>query len=930
MHVDDEVPAASSWRSSPPVVVAVLVAHRGSRWLPRTLAALTSLEHPPDHLVLVHDGTDAATRDLLEAHPDALVVTAPARSGFGAQVAAGLAAVDAPYDWIWTLHDDQVCAPSSLAALLDAATADPAIAVVGPKVREWPSLRRLLEVGLTVTGTGHRETGLESGEPDAGQHDRARDVLAVGTSGLLVRGDVWRELGGFDPRLTLYFDDIDLGWRVNRAGYRVRTAPEAVVFHAEASRNHRRVRRGGLKERSGEERAAALYTLHANVDTRRLPVTSARLFLGSILRCLAFLAGKDLRAARGELVAIGSVYGHPVRLARARRSRRPAVRRRRREFADLFPSFWLPYQHGLELAATTAQAVVRPEAVESMGLRTLGEDEEDRDPVVVDLPPWWRRWPWLTTVLALTVGALIAARSVLGGTLHSAVMPPAPDQVSAWWGLLFDRTHPVGLGSADWAPAYVVPLAGVSWPAWWWPGLTPWVVTVLAVPLAALTAHRFARLVSDDRGARILWAVGYGLLVVTTGAVTQGRLGTIVAIVVLPAFANLLLRSVLEPTWTRAAGVGLWIAVVAAFAPVAWVLALAALAVCAILVRSSARYVALSAVIGTALLGPWLWQRVWSSRIWWEAGQPVDVNVSAWRVLAGSGGGSAGAPWWIVLPLVVAAVAALVPDATRRAVTAAWIVAVGGLAAGLLASVSTYVPYPGASAVGAWAGVGAGLWVGGLLTAVLFAWPMLRTRRYRRWTRAAVVLFAGFPILAATWWVVRGIDDPLDSGPTEVVPAYLAARSATTVVLTGDSERGIVADAVEGAGPVLGEESMRTTPERERELHDRIESLVTTPTRTDVDALARLGVDAIYAPDVDPELARRIDAASGLVRSGSGSPDSRAWVVESEVSAEPAPQAPSWRPAAVAVWVLAWVATAVAALPVRRRTEEPAEDGEDR
>ena len=151
------------------------------------------------------------------------------------------------------------------------------------------------------------------------------------------------------------------------------------------------------------------------------------------------------------------------------------------------------------------------------------------------------------------------------------------------------------------------------------------------------------------------------------------------------------------------------------------------------------------------------------------------------------------------------------PEATRRSVTGAWIVAVVGLAAGLLASVSTFVPYPGAPAVRAWAGLGAGLWLGGLLTAVLFAWPVLRTRRYRRWRRPAIALLAAFPILAGGWLVVRGIDDPLESGDARVVPAFLAARPGTTVVLTGDSESGIVADAVVGPGPYLGAEALRTT-----------------------------------------------------------------------------------------------------------------------
>uniref|UniRef100_UPI0028A61447 glycosyltransferase family 2 protein n=1 Tax=Aeromicrobium sp. TaxID=1871063 RepID=UPI0028A61447 len=635
MHDDEQVPA---WRSAPPVVVAVLVAHRGSRWLARTLASLDALTHRPDLLVLVHDGSDPATRDLLESHSGATrVVQAPPRLGFGAQVACALESETEAYDWIWTLHDDQVCDPDALAGLLDEATAGD-IGIVGPKVREWPSLRRLLEVGVTVTGTGQRETMLESGEPDAGQHDRPRDVLAVGSAGMLVRRDVWERLGGTDPRLPLFFDDVDLGWRANRAGYRVRTAPRAIVFHAEATSNRRRVRRKGVREHAGERRAAALHTMLANSDIGQFWITSIRLFLGSLLRFVAFVLGKDLRSARGEIMAMVTVFANPGPMIAARRRRKPLVKRSNREIRELFAGFWMPYQHGLDVAATTMQTLVRPESVETMGLRTIGVGEEDEeDPVVIEMPPWWRRWPWLTTVLVLLVASIVAARSTVAGHLSSPVLPASPDSVTAWWGLLLDRSHAVGLGSADGAPAYVVPLALVGLVVWFAPGAIAWILTVLAVPFAALTAHRFGRLVSDDRGVRMTWAVSYGLMVAVTGAVAEGRLGTVVALVVAPLFANVLLRLVLEPSWPRAVLVGVWIALVAAFAPIAWALGIVALLVCALLVRPAARHLALSAAVGTVLLGPWLFDRVLSGRIWWEAGHPVDAPADALDVLAGTG-----------------------------------------------------------------------------------------------------------------------------------------------------------------------------------------------------------------------------------------------------------------------------------------------------
>ena len=125
--------------------------------------------------------------------------------------------------------------PRALLALTLAIEDYPDADILGPKLREWPSLRRLLEVGVTITGTGRRETGLERGEYDQGQHDEARRVLAVNTAGMLVRRRVLEDLGGFDDELPIFGNDIDFGWRAARAGHPTMVVPQAVVFHAEAA-----------------------------------------------------------------------------------------------------------------------------------------------------------------------------------------------------------------------------------------------------------------------------------------------------------------------------------------------------------------------------------------------------------------------------------------------------------------------------------------------------------------------------------------------------------------------------------------------------------------------------------------------------------------------------------------------------------------------
>ena len=285
-----------------------MVSHDGARWLPVVIDALRSQTRAPDHVVAVDTGSRDESADLLDA-AFGPVVPAPASTGYPEAVRRGVAELGPEVEWLWLLHDDSTPDAGALEALLAAADEHPEADILGPKLREWPSLRRLLEVGVTISGTGRRETGLERGEYDQGQHDEVRRVLAVNTAGMLVRRRVLEDLGGLDDRLPVFGNDIDLGWRAAAAGHTTLVVPQAVVFHAEAA--HRGVRRTALTGRHThfQERRAALFTLLVNVRARALPLQVVRLVLGTVLRVLGFLLVRSVGEALDELAALLSLVG---------------------------------------------------------------------------------------------------------------------------------------------------------------------------------------------------------------------------------------------------------------------------------------------------------------------------------------------------------------------------------------------------------------------------------------------------------------------------------------------------------------------------------------------------------------------------------------------------------------------------------------------
>jgi GT2 family glycosyltransferase len=124
-----------------PTVVALVVSHDGSRWLPAVIDGLHSQTVPLSDVVCVDTGSRDESADLLLDAFDE-VVTLSGRTAYPEAVRIGLEQV--PVDsaeWIWLLHDDSNPAPDALERLLEAAAAirPPTCSAL---LREWPSPKR--------------------------------------------------------------------------------------------------------------------------------------------------------------------------------------------------------------------------------------------------------------------------------------------------------------------------------------------------------------------------------------------------------------------------------------------------------------------------------------------------------------------------------------------------------------------------------------------------------------------------------------------------------------------------------------------------------------------------------------------------------------------------------------------------------------------
>jgi GT2 family glycosyltransferase len=934
------------------VVTAVLVAHDGARWLPKALEGLLTQERPVQDVVAADTGSaDDSARLLAESLGDQRVLHLARRTGFGAAVeeaaraAVPLTAEDLPYlqrrsgwdpvsrtwnddvydeperphgdpvQWLWLLHDDCEPDPGALAALLRTAETSSSAAIIGPKLRSWYDRRQLLEVGVSIARSGRRWTGLERREQDQGQHDQVRPVLSVSSAGMLVRRDVWEELGGFDRRLPLMRDDVDFCWRAQAAGHTVLIAPDAVMRHAEAaSRERRPVDCAGRSavDPHRVDKAGAVYTLLANTRGPLLPYVMLRIVIGTLLRTLAYLVGKVPRQAVDEIVGLLGVLLRPERLLAARAKRgRGAV-----SPSELRPLFPPP---GATVRATVDQVVSnfagRADATAAAAGRHGGAVESgpgDEDGEFLEIEQFARlkrvaRKPGPVLFAVLLVFSLAACRALLGGgALAGGALLPADPGASDLWGTYAGSWHALGTGGTQAAPPYIAVLALFATVLFGSTGLTLALFLIASVPLAGVTAYFASRPLVESRLLRAWASVAYAFLPAATGALAAGRLGTAVLAILLPLMARAAVAcaglqlgdSAIErgtrPGWRATWALALMLTFTTAFTPVIWPIALVlAAGVLAwrivrgqrgLLVPHLLRFGALI-VTPIVLLAPWsLTLLGHPGRMLNEAGLPYGTKAaSGLDLLFLSPGGPKASSGVLLIGVVLAALAALMRGGRRKAVFAAWAAAATGL---LFAVIENGKDWAGPATLVYGIALLAAAVVGGeganeRIAASGFGW--------RQPVAGLIALAAAAaPLIAAFTWVVDGADGPIKRTNPQQVPAFVAEEATTTdqprtLVLSGTA--GHVSYAlVRGAGARIGDAELAAEAPRDHALDTMVANLVAGSGADQGSRLAGYAVRYVLAQKSTPRAYGRVlDSTPGISRV-SQADGSELWRVDASVS----------------------------------------------
>lgn len=324
---DESTPAPTTALVAP-AVVAVVVTRDPGPWFEDVLRSLAAQTYAALSVLVVDAGsTEDPTSRVATILPDARVAREEAQ-GYGAATNRVLDAVEGA-SFFLLCHDDVALEPDVVRHLVEEAFRTNG-GILGPKLVDWRDPRRIRSVGGAIDKTGAPAPAADPGELDQEQHDAVRDVFYVSGAATLVRADLFRTLGGFDPGMSLHGDDIDLCWRAHLAGARVVIVPAAVTRHLEALGERRPADdRRHLQQR---HRVRSLLSNYGPVHLLR--VLPQALVLTLVETLFALLGGR-WRHARDLITAWTWNLGHTRGIFRRRRRNKATRTVRDREVREL-------------------------------------------------------------------------------------------------------------------------------------------------------------------------------------------------------------------------------------------------------------------------------------------------------------------------------------------------------------------------------------------------------------------------------------------------------------------------------------------------------------------------------------------------------------------------------------------------------------------
>jgi riboflavin kinase/FMN adenylyltransferase len=301
-----------------PETAIVILNYNGRHHLEHFLPNVAGSGYPNMRIIVADNGSSDGSIAFLNSHyPDVACVDLAINHGFAEGYNEALRNVHSKY--VVLLNSDVAPEQGWLQPIIQMMEENPNIAVVQPKIRSYENRHRFEYAGACggwIDALGYpfcRGRIFAETEEDQGQYDEEADIFWASGAAFVIRKDTFAQFGGFDGDYFAHSEEIDLCWRLKRAGYRIVAYPQSVVYHlGGGTLAYNSPRKTYLNFRN------SLFTLAKNESIPRLlALIPLRLILDGLAALLFLFQGK-WRHILSIIHAHFSLYGSWTKLMRKR------------------------------------------------------------------------------------------------------------------------------------------------------------------------------------------------------------------------------------------------------------------------------------------------------------------------------------------------------------------------------------------------------------------------------------------------------------------------------------------------------------------------------------------------------------------------------------------------------------------------------------
>lgn len=282
-----------------PKVAIVILNWNGRKFLEQFLPSVLLSTYQGYELIVADNGSsDDSLSFLADQYPAISIIKLEKNWGFAQGYNEALKQVEA--DYYILLNSDVEVTPGWIEPMVELLESNLTIAACQPKLLAYNN-KNLFEYagacGGWIDKYGYpfsKGRLFEVCEEDRGQYDKQEPIFWASGAAMFIRAKVYHELKGFDGFFFAHQEEIDLCWRIQRAGYIIFSCPSSVVYHVG----------GGTLPRGNSRKTFLNYRnnhimLSKNLPPSRWWITPYRMGLDVVVALKALLTGDG-----GQFIAI--------------------------------------------------------------------------------------------------------------------------------------------------------------------------------------------------------------------------------------------------------------------------------------------------------------------------------------------------------------------------------------------------------------------------------------------------------------------------------------------------------------------------------------------------------------------------------------------------------------------------------------------------